>query len=813
MSNFTWESEEEWDEAIAVEKKPRRKRPWRRFFTMGIIILALISSLVGLSYWRIEAVDQQVSDEVISSYELIQEAVRAEDEELFISVLSGRSDEWVNTQIDLFTTIKLDNRTVFGFEIDSQPADETALAIELNPDLTSAVVQRQQIFVDRFGESVALELTDVYRLGQTRWLLAPPEDEFWGDWVEFEEPTAIIDTKFPQRDAAVVWPVQQYLEEKVSELCSNSAYQCPPDFKAKIIFHPDPYTLVQWNDPEYLYTAEDQIVVPSPTLIGIPVDEAGQEALARTYAALVLPKIIVDLLNYSCCVSQFPLIASFIERQLIHLDILPPVNQVELHQSYFSNPFVPSPIGFEEGFNINDDLLRQRGHIVAAYYEDEAGVTTADLLSLTADGDRNWMSELNRVIRDNRAIDFLPDHLLPNFVNSAYGGDNPLLPVRQKLNVVCQNESRDQFVGEFDFEQNSWEITPLDGRSQIGQIRQFGNQGLIWIESATGISLYLNNRKDLVYRGDYPLIPSSSGNSSNIISFYSFFRDGSPPVAMFGKADDCATAACNFEVLDNTLAIWSPDGQSGIWLENVGQENDAAFLVDSHGQQLEQIDWQEKGRLLWITNDSLIKTVFGKDVFEYTFYLIETNAINQNNYLFNWSEFYAALPDPKISSRMMWPQWFVAIPGHPEMIGVMVGITPTEPSSSFFAVYDYQNDEIVLLVDDFPIGTFASEPILDREGKFLLFYKSRLLRGRSNGRFIDLENLTSIEGVLPPILSPFAQDNFLDLGSRLVWSRDGQWLAQLNGGFAVVVNPRSGTRQVIAYPEGTRQCYGGGWLD
>lgn len=811
MSNFTWKSEEEWDDAIAVERKPRRKRPWRRFFAMGIIILTLISTLVGLSYWRIEAVDQQVSDEVISSYELIQEAVRLDDEELFISVLSGRSDEWVNTQTDLFTTVKLDNRTIFGFEIDSQPVDGTALAIELSPDLNSAIVQRQQAYIDRFGESVAMELTDVYRRGQTRWLLAPPEDEFWGDWVEFQEPTAIIDTKFPQRDAAVVWPVQQYLEEKVGELCSNIAYQCPPGFKVNIIFHPDPYTLVQWNDLEYSYTSEDQIVVPAPTLIGIPVDEAGEEALARAYASLVLPKVIVDLINYSCCVSEFPLIASFIERQLIYLDILPPVNQAELHQSFFLNPFIPSPIGFEDGFNINDDLLRKRGHIAAAYYEENTTVTTADLLSLTAAGDRNWMSELNRVIRDNRAIDFLPDHLLPRFVDEAFGGDNAPLPIAEKLIVICQDESRDRFVGEYDFQQNSWQTTPLDGRPQIGPIRQLDGQGLVWIDSSTRIMRYSNNRMDMVYKGDYPLNPLTIATSANTVAFYSFGRTS--PTTVMGNVDDCTVDSCDFQVLENTVVLWAPDGDFGLWIENDDGGDEAIYLVDNQGQRQGQLEWQSRGGLWWISNDSFVKSEFQGEVGDFSISRVNIERLDQSTHLFYWSELNAALPDPESSSNVHMPQWFVAIPNNPDLIGAMVRTTLDASGTPFFAVYDYQNDEIVLLIDDFPRDFFSSSPVFDREGDFILFYRAILNRGRTNGRFVDLTNLTVVEETLPPILLPFTPEDLFDAGSRLVWSDDNKWLAQINGGFALVVNPRADTRRVITYPEGTQQCYGGGWLD
>ena len=201
--NFDWQTEEDdrraqtnWDEPTEPQRPPptRRPLPWR----LIAVVTVLVAAVGGIIWWRI---DRQIDDtlqafrtDVIASHNLIQRAAADGDEEIFRSALSGRVPAWTAGELDVFNAGLFADRAPFGLTpaegslpVILDPPDEEAAAgesvadIAFSPDLNEAIVTVNQPFrQEGTTETIVLQQTAVFRRGDSRWLLAPPLEEFWG---------------------------------------------------------------------------------------------------------------------------------------------------------------------------------------------------------------------------------------------------------------------------------------------------------------------------------------------------------------------------------------------------------------------------------------------------------------------------------------------------------------------------------------------------------------------------------------------------------------------------------------------------------
>ena len=89
---------------------------------------------------------------------------------------------------------------------------------------------------------MTLQATSVYRLGRERWLLAPPESDFWGDPETLQG--ARLKIAVPARDSELASRLLPDLERKLDEMCRTLAgIECPADKAVEIEFSTDPAAL------------------------------------------------------------------------------------------------------------------------------------------------------------------------------------------------------------------------------------------------------------------------------------------------------------------------------------------------------------------------------------------------------------------------------------------------------------------------------------------------------------------------------------------------------------------------------------------
>jgi hypothetical protein len=328
--NFDWQTDEEnqWkekDTAVEPEPQARPRSRLRRWLAVGVVLF-LALGVGSLLYWQLKVrVDQgakRVEEDVLATYTLIRSIAEEQDRELFVSVLSGRDPNWTSIQKDLMDKGVLFDRSPFGFQSDG--AEPTIASVELSPDLMEATVLSEEGYTLDVGngvtESVRLQHTTVFRLGGQRWLLAPAENEFWGDWAVYEG--AWLRLTYPERDAEIGERLAFDLDEKLGQMCSAlPGLFCPPGRPFHVHLDRSPAGFLTLVD-QPAFWAEGQIILPAPTLVGRPLDEAGYQALYRGYAALIVSAAITHLVEWQCC--QHALFyEALLDKQLNQLGLRP----------------------------------------------------------------------------------------------------------------------------------------------------------------------------------------------------------------------------------------------------------------------------------------------------------------------------------------------------------------------------------------------------------------------------------------------------------------------------------------------------------
>ena len=189
MLDWQTEEEVEWDE-LPVAEEPTPVPTHRRRWGVFLLLVALFSGLLGLVLYqqlnrRVEVVADQLQTDALTSYELVYQSATQADVELFANQLSGRDPDWAEGQQRVVMADAFMDWPRFGLHQVPQQRVETAVKdFVVSPDLNSIEFVSEWAYTIDVGngltQTVVLSRTDVYRRGADRWLLAPPEDVFWG---------------------------------------------------------------------------------------------------------------------------------------------------------------------------------------------------------------------------------------------------------------------------------------------------------------------------------------------------------------------------------------------------------------------------------------------------------------------------------------------------------------------------------------------------------------------------------------------------------------------------------------------------------
>jgi hypothetical protein len=599
-NKFNWQTEDDfnWDQ-LPPEAEERPSGSTRRW-PMLLLVLVLVTAAGGVLYRQVQ---QRAAEntaamraDIISSHNLLQFADDERDEELFLSLLSGRDSDWVAAQQALFKNGLLRDRGTF--DLTAQPAppqtnDGENMEITFAPDLLTAELTAAVPYEVSIGngltETVTLQETAVYRLGRERWLLSPPDSGFWGPQVSRQG--AGLKLTYPQRDTAVADRLLPDLGRKLGELCSRLAdVECPPDLQIEVQLSSDPGTLadtVRLPTALVLPTpATLQVTLPAPTLIGLPQDEGAYEALFRGYAAHMSTAIIANLVGYECC-AKASFFQALVDYQLNQLNLRPwPVGEQEYARildeqvrildiaTQWSGSDLADLLGPEEWrvYTAVDYLLSTNPDLSAAKLQRE--LTRQETFF-------GWLNTLFAGGDENASLTFygslMRDWWMRGYTATQTGD---ALATAQDIYLTCVVQSElDEDVQiatlyRTDPQQQAWEelyntssyllVSPLPGdETLLQQEFRFDEQRWVTQIRRSGELVPLQT-----HPADYTISFGQTDPVGQALAALTFVSEGSnvPSVISFNLGD-CTPEGCSSEAVPG-LPIWSPDGEQALFTSN-----------------------------------------------------------------------------------------------------------------------------------------------------------------------------------------------------------------------------------------------------
>ena len=314
--SFEWRTDE--DEGWPEEGKARQtavpqsflRRRWRFLLGVLVSITAVWLALQWQIDQRVATATTELETELLATHNFVLQTAVNQDEDLFRANLSGRDPGWGEVQKSLLNEGLLLDRPMLGWQ--HQPAADRLTREEVtfvvSPDLQAVELLYPQAYAitrpDGVTETVTLLQTAVYRQGNTRWLYSPPDEAFWGEWTIWSGEHLTL--AYPARDAAVALRLGQDLDAMLSQMCTTLAdLNCPTRLGLNLRFDTDPDSLLALNDPEAMMQGSLRLELPTPTLIGLPTDEASYDLLVRAYEVPIATAVLAHQTAYDCCRHPF----------------------------------------------------------------------------------------------------------------------------------------------------------------------------------------------------------------------------------------------------------------------------------------------------------------------------------------------------------------------------------------------------------------------------------------------------------------------------------------------------------------------------
>ena len=308
---FDWQTDEEgeWEPIATPGSDVDSTTPisdWSLNPRLTLVFMFLVLGAVILLIRRqVLLAEAEVRAAVLAANTLAVEAAYAGDADLFRTLISGRDETWTDTQIVLAgQELALSNSArLFGLE--PRPGDVDLQIVAISPDLNEVeieMIQRYQPAGPRAANGpVTLSQTLIYRRGSVRWLLAPPEDKsaFWGS---FQSLTGrYLTILYPERDAELVQRMATDIEADLTTVCTRLPADCPDDWHIVLRLERNPASLLSMAGQKYLMDIGPSVVMPTPSLVGRPVDETSYEHLYRAYATYIVSLTLTRVVEYECC--------------------------------------------------------------------------------------------------------------------------------------------------------------------------------------------------------------------------------------------------------------------------------------------------------------------------------------------------------------------------------------------------------------------------------------------------------------------------------------------------------------------------------
>ncbi len=823
-SNFDWQTDDGagWDSE--PENPPPVESSGRRWLTVSVMALVVLGA--GWLGWRqfnqrIQATTAGVEADLRASYLLVQETGLRGDTEVFRTLLSGRDEAWTDAQQGLVTEGDWRDLAPLGlWPSNHQPAIQN---IELSPDLAEAEVTGRFTYTIEIGhgltDTVALDLTEVYRRGATRWLFAPPEAEFWGAPLTLNGPN--IQIKGSVRDETLLLRLLQSLENSLARVCNNDpALGCQPAMQLTIIMDNNPESLTQLRSPTNLFNGELSLRLPAPSLVGYPANEAAFEALARGYGRLMTASLTAHQLGYTCC-RQINFFISVNDWRLVQLGLWPqpmgPADYTRLFQSNWQL-LEGARLWFDSTWYLELPETDQAYATVEMLHHVAPALTPSTLQDPMGSTTGNFNGWFQRLLADYVAIDetwllgsanrWLRSFLFQQAELQQNQSPPPIPFPTETLVLNCQDFAGNQ-LWRYDLTTATWSPLTDQPSGNFSHIMALPDYSGLWLATEQ------NGRQQVtLYRHGafYPVVNSGLQSSG-----YGWFGNATPdaqrlvvatpgtfgPSAQFevGLLDlnACQAGECDLQGMDG-LPLWSPDGRYTL----LNGLDEALYLGDSQGQSIRHLDDYGTAFVFWLDNERFgwVRPSEENNIgFEILQGRTTDNVVTR---LLTSADLAEAIGDNTLNAKDL-SVWAAVNPREPEQLLIDTNFFYS-PRRDYLLAYDFRTgriDEIYSVEGDLYIPWFNDSAF--GSGQASLVMVARL---REDGR----SRASAYELVIYQLES--GKISTVDLGYeyyQLSWSPDRRWLALVSSEFISLVAPDFGYS--YALPPQDFFCDFAGWID
>ncbi|GJM43155.1 MAG: hypothetical protein DHS20C20_34370 [Ardenticatenaceae bacterium] len=864
--SFDWETEEdgEWEDQTWQEKPETAvspQPPWRTILLIGMLLFVAGFVIYQQVEKRLDAATTAVESDIFAAHNLLSRAAANQDADLGKAVLSGRDKSWSRIQSDLLTTGLFYEHTGLGLTLTDADAayaplfreDERFIDLLLSPDLNEAelsYVRDFWAFTEDGLQMVTLQQTAVYRRGETRWLLSPPLEPFWGEWqtAEFENLTY----SYPIRDEEIIEQLSNDLQTLLEETCiALPELNCSPDTTLQIRFEKDPVSLLETADPANLYTANLRFDLPTPTLVGLPIDDAGYQALLNAYGAKLIAALIANSVAYDCC-DHAPMFQAIMTYQLSELGLVKwPVTQ-ELQQSLVNsgvhaemlfqywNSTDFSLIEDENGYKLLgfvDFLLKQ--HIAAEtplWVMKQMNATFAyqSWVANLSDGSPNSMDPISR---DWWFYALTQSEIL----NSSR---QPISLPAQDLQVGCLDNGAFSGAGvtqttllRYEVDDENWaEEFVYDGLAFFNPLPQDDGVVLQLIEVSEDqywqTMLWRNGSSDEVMNIEDVYSISLGQMDPNGRFLLSYFGDDeieeALPEPLLIDMESCLAGECSSTLLGQT-PYWSPDGQkmllTDLHLFESGQYTVDGRIIAINPESFNQVSplWlrsaagnaedavkiDEGASPFWITNDlfGYIRPVPASSTPSFQEVVVVSTANLEPETVIETTAVRDAIPDNNRNNALIF-RYAIA---HPTDTDLFLLMASTQANDSYLFQVNRRTQVVTLL---FPLDLSRGEHSLgfSPDGRFLVATGTIQQETTSPGPSLPFGALYLYDlesGELKTILTN--TDLFFP-AFTFDWSSDGNWLAFSRDNNVIgLLAPAYDYQQMIIHEEGS--CTSLAWVN
>jgi hypothetical protein len=269
---FEWQvgSEDgQWETIAETNRRPRRKWPWWVWATLLTVVIILVATTYAILRRRYDEARQQIEFQIQSAIDLEARAYAQRDRDLFLQQ-QDKSLAWHARQTRRISSACLQDPA-------SSPSPErqflTLLALDRCAPVLPAKVRNVRLqgdiaWVEVIEGQDPLRRARFYVQTEEGWKHTAPRVEFWNAAIELTYGNVVF--LYHRLDQPYIDPLIEHIHQVFNDVCR--ILSCPSGSMLTVNFVAD------LPEDKLPHLSDGQLLLPSPWLSGIPIDDQWDEA-------------------------------------------------------------------------------------------------------------------------------------------------------------------------------------------------------------------------------------------------------------------------------------------------------------------------------------------------------------------------------------------------------------------------------------------------------------------------------------------------------------------------------------------------------